>query len=488
MTRAIRKTWGLLLALVLALVLALAVSLGLAAAMSAPTAAAQSDDLAQTLADILDFDNYYIGPDAEQEVAEFEALIDRAASTGDNWYFVSLGVEPDGGPSALAGQIASWLPDSGTVVVINEFVENGETRFDVGINSADYEDDALDAGLDIAGDTLAGQSGQASDVAAAVFDGVAVQPKAAGASDGSGVSAAWLLVPVGGLALVGGGVATKRYFDRRKDEARDEEDIEKARAEIKAQADEVANYVISQADYVELSTNETAKQHYAEATATYSEVTDALPRATTLLELAELNDKIDEARWQMQAAEALIDGQEVPPKPTPDSPVGCFFDPTHRPGTERVTITTAAGDKQVRVCVDDAEKLKRGERPEPRMIDVHGRRVPAAKAPRSHGGLGMGGIDIFDVILGGAGRSNRGTRRRGQPTGTNWDWTFGKPSRPRPRNGGGVFGPDRVPRANRGSGRRRDSGSTSTRPRRSSRPKRRTSGQRSSRGRARRRF
>ncbi len=121
-------------------------------------------------------------------------------------------------------------------------------------------------------------------------------------------------------------------------------------------------------------------------------------------------------------------------RPSPTLPAACFFDPTHKPGTAEATLRTPAGEKEVRVCRSCAERLARGEQPEPRMIDVGGSRVPAAKAPRSHGGLGMGGLSVFEIILGGlaAAGAMRGGRDRREPVGGGTDWGDMLPGRGSP--------------------------------------------------------
>jgi hypothetical protein len=153
-----------------------------------------------------------------------------------------------------------------------------------------------------------------------------------------------------------------------------------------------------------------------------------------LLELAELNNQIDRARWQLDAAEAVMDGRPAPPEPTPERPEACFFDPTHRRGTVEATIRTPAGEKPVKVCPECADKLRRGERPEPRMIDVGRRRVPAGAAPRTHGGGGFRDLlGPFSILLG-------GLAARG---GLDFDWGGGGRSRPdrRSRREPGPGGP-----------------------------------------------
>jgi hypothetical protein len=91
------------------------------------------------------------------------------------------------------------------------------------------------------------------------------------------------------------------------------------------------------------------------------------------------------------------EGRALPPPP--DSEQACFFDPTHGAGTDHATIETSAGRREVRVCSYCATKLRSGQTPQPRMIEVGGRRVPAAKAPRSHGGGGYDDLGDFSVVL-----------------------------------------------------------------------------------------
>lgn len=446
-------------------------------ATAGPASAQDAVDIAEQV----DFRGYYIEEGATADLNRLEALVGRADATDQNWYFVSLAEIADGGNDFFADAVQEQLTNSGTVIVVSP---EGDGVYDVGVVSADYDDGNIADGLDDAVDLIP-FPGDATDRFEAIFTGLNAQP-ANGAGSGSGIGAAGLLLPVLGIGgLVGGGLW---YSNRKKEQeaaVKDENDVEAARSEIKSQLDAVANYVIDKADYVDTAGNAKATEYYQAATATFAEVDELLPRTTNLLELAKLNDRIDYARWQMEAAEALIEGRDVPAEPEPDKPVACFFDPTHKPGTELAVVKTAAGDKEVNVCAADAEKLRRGERPEPRMIDVHGRRVPAARAPRSHGGLGYGGIDIFDVVLGGMGGAMGRTRRRAPTSfpgagGGMFDWTPTGSTRSRQtrrRSPGGVFGPDRVPRRTPTSSRpRRTSGGGRARSRRTSGGKRRTSG------------
>jgi hypothetical protein len=220
----------------------------------------------------------------------------------------------------------------------------------------------------------------------------------------------------------------------------------------------MANVILDITDAVKVSDTREDNTYLEQASATYTEVSELYEGATDLVALEGLSDRLDEARWQLDAAEALTAGREVPDKPKPEERHACFFDPTHPGPFEDADIRTAAGDRTVKVCVSDAERLRRGRNPEPRMIEVGGRRVPAPSAPRSHGG---GGIDlggIFSVLVGGAAGAGR-----------SFDWGAQQPRRARqqPRrsrrilpgpSSGGSVGRTRTRRSDGSAGRRRRRG------------------------------
>jgi len=471
----------------------------LAATLAAPTVAtlaatmgvAAAQDPVEA-AEVAEFDGYFIEQGAVENFGEFDDLAFRARQTGRAWYFVSLFEPAQTGNSFFANEVQSYVARAGTVMVVSPSADGG--GFEVGIASDDYSDGEIDAALDAAGSRLDPGSGDAFDRFDAVFSELSArEPQNPGATSDSGASESG--ASESGASESGGSAL---------------------RAEIKDQLDTVANQIIDQSVGIEASENDEAIRYYREASAEFSRVDDALPKAESLMDLAELNDDIDLARWKMEAALALSEGRDLPPKPEPDKPASCFFDPTHRPGTEVCTVNTAAGAREVNVCDDCADKLRKGERPNPRMIEVHGNRIPAARAPRSHGGLGMGGLDVFDIVLGGLGGGRRRRRsgyggafggsfggRRGGGIGSGGfggggfggglgGGSFGGGglewggTRTRTRRSGGVFGPDRVPRSNPN---RRRSTSRRSGPARSGRSRRTATKRRSNAsGRGRRRM
>lgn len=199
-----------------------------------------------------------------------------------------------------------------------------------------------------------------------------------------------VLVVLGlGVAVVAGVAQHRR--DRRALSAH----LEEARAEIRAQLAVMADAILALADRP-TGEHPEARRHIAEASAAYQQGLDTVERAATLGQLERVSERVDHARWQLEAATAILDGRPV----TGDDglPAGsCFFDPTHGAGTVVEELRTAAGTRLIRVCSYCAARLDRGEQPAARAIPVGGRSLPAPSAPRHHGGQGLPGLDDFEV-------------------------------------------------------------------------------------------
>ncbi|GBE22127.1 MAG TPA: hypothetical protein ENH00_05930 [Actinobacteria bacterium] len=356
-----------------------------------------------SLADQAAFRHYAIEEGAPVDVDAMEQLVTDLPDT-PALYFVALAEDPPQGADVVARDILTALP-GGTVIVV--------TPTDLGTVSSDFSDgqlsDALDAGIDLY-DTSYVEGFRAF---ANVLTGAPmITATAAGSSGGGG---AGVLVPV----LLIGGVIVLVVVLMRKGKKGDEEierrRVEEARDEIKTQLDAIANRIIELSDQVSITANDEATEHYRAATTTFDAAQGAFESADTLAALEDLSDRLDRARWQLEAADAISEGRSAPPEPQ-DRPSSCFFDPAHRGGTEEGTITTPAGVKIVSVCHECAEKLRNGERPRSRDILVGGRRVPAPMAPRSHGGGGLDWMDVFQMAVAGMGTAaqyrSRSPRRR----------------------------------------------------------------------------
>ena len=342
---------------------------------------------AGSLADQAAFRHYAIEEGAPVDVDEMERFVGGLADT-PAFYFIALAEDPAEGADVVARDILTALP-GGTVVVV--------TPGDLGAVSTDFSEGALNDVLDASIDRY---DTNYVDGFRAFAEALASAPVAT--TTGSSGGGSGILIPV---LLIGGVIVLVVVLMRKAkkgDEGIQQRRLVEARTEIKTQIDAVANRILELSDQVSLADNDVATEHYRAATATFDEAQGAFEQAQTLGKLEELSDRLDHARWQLEAADALTEGRPVPPEPQ-DRRASCFFDPAHRGGTEEATITTPAGTKAVNVCHDCAERLRRGDQPKPRDIVVDGRRVPAPMAPRSHGGGGLDWMNVFQMVVAGMG-------------------------------------------------------------------------------------
>jgi hypothetical protein len=359
---------------------------------------------------------FFVEDGVSVDESRISDAVARAGTQGIRFYVVILDEDPSGGAGTFAGAVLDRI-GSGTVLVLSASEEGMEsTRF-----SGSTLERALDAGFEAGGGDEGYLSGVVDSLTGAV-GGTTDTPGSGEASDGGGSNTGLFIL----LAMVGGLVLLVVFVVRRQKKAAErseERSVEEARREIKGQLDAMANTILDITDRVSASESKEDNQFLEDAGSTYSKVLEEFEGAGDLRTLEALSDRLDEARWQLDAAAALADGKPAPPKPKKEERPVCFFDPTHQEAVEEAEIRTEAGTKRVRVCKEDAEKLRKGREPKPRMIEVEGRRVPAPMAPRSYGGGGFDWLDVFSVVLGGMGQTR------------SYDW-----SRSRRR---GVFGSSR---------------------------------------------
>ena len=346
-------------------------------------------------------DGLYVEPGVSANTSSLNSSITRAGNNGVRLMVVLLDQDPGGGAVAFADAVLDRVP-GGTVLVLSATSE--------GISSTDFDesilDQAIDRGFLAAADAPSGAGDEA--YVAAVVDVLTgtttpVTQPATSTSGGGSSGLIIMLVIVGGMVLLVWVAIRKSKTSaiRSKDKA-----ITEAKAEIRSQLDSMANTILEITDVINATPGAQDDTYLRQASATYTQADDAYTAATDLNALEALGDRIDEARWQLDAAAAIANGKPAPPQPPKEQRYVCFFDPTHPNATETAQISTPAGTQTVRVCVPDAEKLRRGTQPQPRMIDVRGRRVPAPMAPRSYGGGGFDWLDVFTILTGGMGQGS----------------------------------------------------------------------------------
>ncbi len=208
----------------------------------------------------------------------------------------------------------------------------------------------------------------------------------AGSDDGTsggGLSIGTLLLP---LALLGGGFFLFRgWSNKRKSDRRVEADLETDRAEIKEQLRNNADRVIELGDRVVLTDNRQLQDLYEKASITYQDVSNRIDGATTVAEVDDLDDRIDEAEWELKSIEAQLDGKPVPPSPSE-------VEATERHEREE----EAAEKRNQRPALGRDESVINRPRSRPTSGGYPGGYAPRG---RSMGG-GLGGL-LGSIILGG---------------------------------------------------------------------------------------
>ena len=237
------------------------------------------------------------------------------------------------------------------------------------------------------------------------------------------------LLVLGGLTFLG----FRAIHGRRRQEAE--------LAEVKAAAHDD---LIALADDVQkleqpVETNEQAKHEYEQALEDYDTASGAFDRARRTKELEAVTSSLEEGRYHMAAAQALLAGKKPPERRPP-----CFFDPRHGPSTREVDWAPPGGaPRKVPACEADALAAERGEQPASREVIAGGRRVPYWNAPpyfgpwaggyfMPFGGTGfLSGLFVGELLGGAYGGWGYGSWAGSGAAGGFGSWSGG---------GGGDFG------------------------------------------------
>ena len=391
-------------------------------ALAGPAAAQSTDEIAREAVE----NGSYAQPGSGVDAERLDDVVADASGAGTRFIAVVLAEDPPGGAVTVADRVLD-VAGTGTVLVLSPgFIGYRSTDYDDGALD-DADEDAADAGDDVALVAAFAESLQDAD------DG--------SGSSGGGFGGTLLLV---GLFVVGIPllltVVSRSRRPRVPTPEQAQNAVAEARGELERQVARMADAILELADRVRVSDHPDADARFAEANATSLAVSQELPGLTTVPELEAAADRLDRARWQIEATRAVLEGRPPPPEPV-DGPSSCFFDPTHGAGVERAEVKTGDQTRSVLVCQVCADQLAKGQAPAPRTIVVGGQEVPAASAPRSYGGGGMGAFDVFSVLTGGGMASGHwggyygpGSRRRG------WGGPFGGMGYGRRIGWGGGFG------------------------------------------------
>lgn len=199
----------------------------------------------------------------------------------------------------------------------------------------------------------------------------------------------WLLAVLGGGGLALGG----RYmWDRRAAKRGDAAELE----QIRKLADE--DVTLLGEELSRLGESVAGRELDVETRLDYQRGLDAYESAQRSVggiksaeAISTVTDTLAAGRYAIVCVQARVAGQPVPERRVP-----CFFNPQHGPSTTDVLWTQSGhGTRKVPACAQDAARLKAGEEPEVRYVQLQYRRVPyweagAAVAPYGAGYFASG--------------------------------------------------------------------------------------------------
>jgi hypothetical protein len=254
----------------------------------------------------LESDGYYIEPgsNATEQVVSDSVFAGR--SDGGRLYIVVLAEEPPGGATTFSDSALDLLEGDGYVVTIAP--QTVGFAGDETVWTEDEMNSAIDA-------SLAG--GSDDEVARLFIESLTGEPVDGGSAPGGpggGIPFLWII-------LIGGGVvAVWTFMSRRSSATRSAQRMTQVKNLAKEKLDEVANDILEMEDEVSMSANAEAKEHYQRASVVYSQAMEETDRATTIQEMLEVSEELDLAIWELDCAEAILDGKPKPPKPEPPRP------------------------------------------------------------------------------------------------------------------------------------------------------------------------
>jgi hypothetical protein len=319
----------------------------------------------------------YVDPDAELAIDEDDQarIREKISSAGAGPVYIAIlpratqdeaGGDPDGVLQAI--HRAHDRPGTYAVVVGRSFRAGSEGVLPPGVAGrlatealAAHRDDGVTPTLIDFVDRVA--AAQASGAGAGGAD-------EGGGSDGEPGSGGGVLIGIlvtAGIAFI----AYRAYRRRQRNAAELAEVKEAAHDDLIALAGDVQKLEEP------VESNPRAQAEYTRALESYDLATRSYDRARQPKELEAVTAALEEGRYHMTAAKALIAGEEPGPRRPP-----CFFDPRHGPSSRKVEWAPPGGaPRKVPACEADAQAVERGEEPASRLVTAGGQKVPYWNAP-----------------------------------------------------------------------------------------------------------
>ena len=217
-----------------------------------------------------------------------------------------------------------------------------------------------------------------------------------------GIGAGTILLALLLVGAAGGGFLLLRANRRRRERERQElEQVKRtAQEDLIALGEDIGSL---DSDLQLSGAAEEARRQHAAAVAAYERAATALDRAARPADIAAVSAALEEGRFAMTSAKALLEGRPLPERRPP-----CFFDTRHGPSVADVTWAPPGGaPRQVPACAADALRIEQGTEPETRKVLVGDRYEPFYNAPGYYapwyggyyGGFGGGGL-LTGLLIG----------------------------------------------------------------------------------------
>ncbi len=270
------------------------------------------------VAPVLDAQGYFVETGSNADPSAVEAAVQEARFEGGDLSVAVLAAEPAGGATVFAENTLDAMGGIGTVYTVGPETVGWASEGD--IYTREQLDEATDASLDGGSDTEVVE----------LFVATLIDEPVGAAEPGGGGGLPWgwiiLFVVVAGGAFL--------YWRMKQSSKRSEASaIESARAEVKKRLDDVANDIIDLEDDVAGSSIAAVPMLYKSATEAYSKALNDYERAESPAELITTAEELDQAIWQLDSVEALLDGKPVPPKPVKPKPQVPPPQPPSRPSS-----------------------------------------------------------------------------------------------------------------------------------------------------------
>jgi hypothetical protein len=378
------------------------ISLAAVAAMGTPAQAQQG--VLDRVADSLLQDPVYVDPAAEQAISGEEAERLRANIRREGAGPLYIAVLPETAADEAGGDDAAALRE-----IAGDVAEPGTYAAVIGSSfRAGSQGGVLPSGRagELAAEALDSSRGRGTRAVLADFIRRVGAARAGGSSGSDGRSDGgggfpFLLVILGAAAALFG---VRRYRRGRRRQQELSEVKTFARDDLVALGDDIRALDLD----VEMpGADPLAKEHYGRAVELYRKADDAWQRMRAPEDAGQVSSLLEEGRYEMTAAKALLEGRPEPERRPP-----CFFDPRHGPSTTDVEWAPPGGSpRPVPACAADAQRLADGQDPDIRQVAVGGGSMPywnagPAYLPWAGGFFGGGllpGLFLGSVLGGGLG-------------------------------------------------------------------------------------